>query len=175
MRFEYPTYISSTKEGNFQSSEHETWFRRYLKVVLLRKKSSSLPQNVAIVETFLTESKLPLMLGRTDEACPDIKTFFIIDYGDMQLICEAHDIMERVLGMPSKECAQAFEEWNKIELDSYLIKITANVLKYPDNGKRDGNGKDKENVLDIIFLVESNCARHTFRHDAVVNVTSNLC
>ncbi|EDL14855.1 mCG141692, isoform CRA_c, partial [Mus musculus] len=60
-----------------------------------------------------------------------------IEYGDMQLICEAYHLMKDVLGMRHEEMAQAFEEWNKTELDSFLIEITANILKY-----RDTDGKE---------------------------------
>ncbi|CAO2590053.1 6-phosphogluconate dehydrogenase, decarboxylating, partial [Lemmus lemmus] len=55
-----------------------------------------------------------------------------IEYGDMQLICEAYHLMKDVLGMRHEEMAQAFEEWNKTELDSFLIEITANILKFLD-------------------------------------------
>uniref|UniRef100_A0A2K6S9M7 6-phosphogluconate dehydrogenase, decarboxylating n=1 Tax=Saimiri boliviensis boliviensis TaxID=39432 RepID=A0A2K6S9M7_SAIBB len=55
-----------------------------------------------------------------------------IEYGDMQLICEAYHLMKDVLGMAQDEMAQAFEDWNKTELDSFLIEITANILKFQD-------------------------------------------
>ncbi|KAM3871866.1 6-phosphogluconate dehydrogenase, decarboxylating isoform 2-T2 [Diretmus argenteus] len=55
-----------------------------------------------------------------------------IEYGDMQLICEAYHLMKDVLKMDHDEMAAAFEEWNKTELDSFLIEITANILKYRD-------------------------------------------
>ncbi|KAM9350890.1 6-phosphogluconate dehydrogenase, decarboxylating [Symphorus nematophorus] len=55
-----------------------------------------------------------------------------IEYGDMQLICEAYHLMKDVLGMDHDEMSQAFDSWNKAELDSYLIEITANILKYKD-------------------------------------------
>ncbi|TSR39591.1 Kinesin-like protein KIF1B [Bagarius yarrelli] len=55
-----------------------------------------------------------------------------IEYGDMQLICEAYHLMKDVLGMNHDEMAEAFEQWNKTELDSFLIEITANILKYKD-------------------------------------------
>lgn len=54
-----------------------------------------------------------------------------IEYGDMQLICEAYDLM-RSIGMNQEEMAQAFEEWNKGELDSFLIEITRDILRYKD-------------------------------------------
>ena len=55
-----------------------------------------------------------------------------IEYGDMQLICEAYQLMKDVLGMSNDEMHQAFKEWNKGELNSYLIEITADILKYKD-------------------------------------------
>eukprot|EP00179_Madagascaria_erythrocladioides_P005252 CAMPEP_0198312192 /NCGR_PEP_ID=MMETSP1450-20131203/3656_1 /TAXON_ID=753684 ORGANISM="Madagascaria erythrocladiodes, Strain CCMP3234" /NCGR_SAMPLE_ID=MMETSP1450 /ASSEMBLY_ACC=CAM_ASM_001115 /LENGTH=485 /DNA_ID=CAMNT_0044015127 /DNA_START=136 /DNA_END=1593 /DNA_ORIENTATION=+ len=55
-----------------------------------------------------------------------------IEYGDMQLICEAYSLMRNILGMSNDECAEMFKEWNKGELDSYLIEITANILAYKD-------------------------------------------
>jgi len=55
-----------------------------------------------------------------------------IEYGDMQLICEAYDLMTNFLGMPAKECSEVFTEWNKGKLDSYLIEITKNILAYVD-------------------------------------------
>lgn len=56
-----------------------------------------------------------------------------IEYGDMQLICEAYDVMTRVLNMSAHECSEVFAQWNKSELDSYLIEITANILRTNDN------------------------------------------
>ena len=60
-----------------------------------------------------------------------------IEYGDMQLICEAYDILKDALGLEAPELADVFAEWNKGELDSYLIEITAAVLarKDEDTGK----------------------------------------
>lgn len=58
-----------------------------------------------------------------------------IEYGDMQLICEAYQIMLDSLGMSIDEIAQVFDDWNKSELDSFLIEITANILKYKENGQ----------------------------------------
>ena len=51
-----------------------------------------------------------------------------IEYSDMQLIAESYDLMRRGLGMTPAEIGDVFEEWNKTELDSYLIEITAEVL-----------------------------------------------
>jgi len=55
-----------------------------------------------------------------------------IEYGDMQLICEAYHIMKDILGMTHDEMAEKFDEWNKGELDSFLIEISSNILKYKD-------------------------------------------
>ncbi|XP_030214453.1 6-phosphogluconate dehydrogenase, decarboxylating [Gadus morhua] len=55
-----------------------------------------------------------------------------IEYGDMQLICEAYHLMKDVLGMEHDEMAEEFNKWNKTELDSFLIEITANILKFRD-------------------------------------------
>ena len=55
-----------------------------------------------------------------------------IEYGDMQLICEAYQIMKQRLGLSNEEMHAVFDEWNKGELDSYLIEITRDVLGYKD-------------------------------------------
>ena len=55
-----------------------------------------------------------------------------IEYGDMQLICEAYQLMKEGLGMSNDEMHQVLTEWNKGELDSYLIEITRDILGYRD-------------------------------------------
>ena len=55
-----------------------------------------------------------------------------IEYGDMQMICEAYDLMRQVLGLNPAEMGDIFTEWNKGELDSFLIEITADILKQND-------------------------------------------
>ena len=55
-----------------------------------------------------------------------------IEYGDMQLICEIYDLMHRYLGMSNDEMQKVFATWNKGDLDSYLIEITADILGYKD-------------------------------------------
>jgi 6-phosphogluconate dehydrogenase len=55
-----------------------------------------------------------------------------IEYGDMQMICEAYTLMENLLGMTPDEMHRIFAEWNKGELDSYLIEITADILAKKD-------------------------------------------
>ena len=55
-----------------------------------------------------------------------------IEYGDMQLICEAYHIMKELLGMTPIEMHNVFKEWNKGDLDSYLIEITRDILAFND-------------------------------------------
>ncbi|MBQ9415294.1 MAG: decarboxylating NADP(+)-dependent phosphogluconate dehydrogenase [Clostridia bacterium] len=55
-----------------------------------------------------------------------------IEYGDMQLICEAYQFMRDYLGMTNEEMHDVFAEWNRGELDSYLIEITRDILAYKD-------------------------------------------
>ena len=59
-----------------------------------------------------------------------------IEYGDMQLICEAYQLMKDLLGMTPDEMHEVFTAWNKTELDSYLIQITSEIL-----AKKDEDGK----------------------------------
>ncbi len=58
-----------------------------------------------------------------------------IEYGDMQLICEAYQIMKDLLGFSYDEMYNIFKEWNEGELNSYLIEITRDILNYEENGK----------------------------------------
>ena len=60
-----------------------------------------------------------------------------IEYGDMQMICEAYWIMKQVLGLSAEELHEVFAEWNKGELNSYLIEITSEIFtkKDPETGK----------------------------------------
>ncbi|MBB6671107.1 NADP-dependent phosphogluconate dehydrogenase [Cohnella nanjingensis] len=60
-----------------------------------------------------------------------------IEYGDMQLICEAYQLLKDVLGVSTDELHEIFKEWNKGELDSYLIEITTDIFaeKDPETGK----------------------------------------
>jgi 6-phosphogluconate dehydrogenase len=55
-----------------------------------------------------------------------------IEYGDMQLICEAYHMMKELLGMTPDEMHEVFKEWNKGDLDSYLIEITRDILAFKD-------------------------------------------
>ncbi len=60
-----------------------------------------------------------------------------IEYGDMQLIAESYSVLRHVLGLSNDELAAVYADWNKGELDSYLISITADIFnkKDPDTGK----------------------------------------
>jgi len=66
-----------------------------------------------------------------------------IEYGDMQMICEAYALMRHVLGMAPSEISEVFAEWNKGELDSYLIEITRDILAKTD----DETGKPMVDVI----------------------------
>ncbi len=55
-----------------------------------------------------------------------------IEYGDMQLICEAYFLMKHLLGMEAEEQHNVFKEWNSGDLDSYLIEITTDILAKKD-------------------------------------------
>jgi 6-phosphogluconate dehydrogenase len=100
-----------------------------------------------------------------------------IEYGDMQLICEAYQLMRSLLGMDTDAMHDVFERWNKGPLDSYLIEITRDILAYrdPDSGKpmvdiildragQKGTGKWTVNsALDLgvplTLIAEAVCAR----------------
>jgi 6-phosphogluconate dehydrogenase len=56
-----------------------------------------------------------------------------IEYGDMQLICEAYDLLHRGLGLTADELAAVFTEWNKGELDSFLIEISSHIFAKKDD------------------------------------------
>jgi 6-phosphogluconate dehydrogenase len=55
-----------------------------------------------------------------------------IEYGDMQLICEAYDLLQRGLGLTADELHTVFAEWNTGELDSYLIEISSHIFAHKD-------------------------------------------
>jgi 6-phosphogluconate dehydrogenase len=66
-----------------------------------------------------------------------------IEYGDMQLIAESYDVLKRVAGLSNKELGEVYVEWNKGELDSYLIEITSKIFSKKD----DETGKDLVDVI----------------------------
>ena len=55
-----------------------------------------------------------------------------IEYGDMQLICEAYDLMKNVAGLSNNDMHDVFAQWNEGKLDSYLIEITRDILGFTD-------------------------------------------
>src|SRR5664279_2474718 len=59
-----------------------------------------------------------------------------IEYGDMQLICEAYQVMRDLLHMTADEMHVVFSEWNKGDLDSYLIEITRDILAFKDTDNK---------------------------------------
>lgn len=67
-----------------------------------------------------------------------------IEYADMQLIAEAYDLLRNVAGLSADEIADVFTEWNKGELESYLIEITAEVLRQKD-------AKTNQPLVDVIL------------------------
>ena len=86
-----------------------------------------------------------------------------IEYGDMQLICEAYHLLKDVLGLEARELHEIFSDWNQGELDSYLMEITADIFSKtdPETGKpivdvildtagQKGTGKwTSQNALDL--------------------------
>lgn len=68
-----------------------------------------------------------------------------IEYGDIQLICEAYALLKNVLGLSAQRIADIFTDWNKRELNSYLIEIASNVFRTED---KDGNPL-LDNILDV--------------------------
>ena len=58
-----------------------------------------------------------------------------IEYGDMQLICEAYHFMRNGIGLDNARMHDIFTQWNKGKLDSYLIEITADIFAYQENGE----------------------------------------
>jgi 6-phosphogluconate dehydrogenase len=67
-----------------------------------------------------------------------------IEYGDMQLIAEAYDLLKHVGGLTNAQMQQTFEEWNNGELKSFLIEITHKVINFPDPS---GSGKPLADMI----------------------------
>ncbi|MCC7475185.1 MAG: decarboxylating NADP(+)-dependent phosphogluconate dehydrogenase [Pirellulales bacterium] len=68
-----------------------------------------------------------------------------IEYGDMQLICEAYFVMKEALGLSNDELYDVFAEWNRGELDSYLIEITRDIFSVKD---QEGDGWLVDKIMD---------------------------
>ncbi len=67
-----------------------------------------------------------------------------IEYGDMQLICEAYFLMKKLLGLSHAQMYDVFDEWNRGELESYLIEITRDILSVQDD-------QSEADLLDVIL------------------------
>ena len=72
-----------------------------------------------------------------------------IEYGDMQLIAEAYDLLKNVGGLSNAELLAVFNEWNASELRSFLIEVTAKVINVPDP---QGKGPLVEQIRDIVGM-----------------------
>src|SRR5215204_5616134 len=73
-----------------------------------------------------------------------------IEYGDMQLIAEAYDLLKNVGGLNNQQLKDVFTEWNRSELKSFLIDITTKVVNFPDPK---GGGKPLvEQIRDIVGM-----------------------
>ncbi|MTV82872.1 NADP-dependent phosphogluconate dehydrogenase [Secundilactobacillus folii] len=89
-----------------------------------------------------------------------------IEYGDEELIDESYNIMRHVLGLSVDEMADIFKEWNKGELDSYLIEITADILT-----RKDDLGDDKSKpILDMILDRGNNKGTGKWSSEDALNV-----
>lgn len=72
-----------------------------------------------------------------------------IEYADMQIICEAYDIMRKRHGMTSKQMSQVFSSWNKGRLNSFLIEITASILEFCVQDEDGSEFMPMERILDV--------------------------
>ena len=97
-----------------------------------------------------------------------------IEYGDMQLICEAYQLLKEGLGLSADELHEIFTEWNKGELDSYLIEITADIF-YQERRRRravvdkilDTAGQKGTGKWTGISALDTGHARHADRRSRV--------
>ena len=80
-----------------------------------------------------------------------------IEYGDMQLICEAYQLMKDGLHMSNEEMNEAFASWNNGELDSYLIEITRDILAY----------KDEKGEMTVDYILDSAGQKGTGKWTAI--------
>jgi 6-phosphogluconate dehydrogenase len=70
-----------------------------------------------------------------------------IEYGDMQLICEAYQLLHEVGGLTNEELYEVFAEWNRGDLQSYLIEITRDIFSAKDD--QGGDGYLVDTILDV--------------------------
>jgi 6-phosphogluconate dehydrogenase len=89
-----------------------------------------------------------------------------IEYGDMQLICEAYHLMRDGLHLSDKEMSSILAEWNKGDLDSFLIEITRDILAFVD---QDGQPlvekiRDTAGQVDKIAWIKLECVHILLSH-----------
>src|SRR3954454_1173073 len=72
-----------------------------------------------------------------------------IEYGDMQLIAEAYDLLKNVGGLNNQQLYDTFAEWNKGELQSFLIEITQKFINFADP---EGKGPLVEQIRDVVGM-----------------------
>jgi 6-phosphogluconate dehydrogenase len=114
--------------------------KRPRRVMLMVKAGDTVDQMIDHVLPFLEKGDIIIDGGNslfTDGAGHYVKMVHNgIEYGDMQLIGEAYQLLEEGLGLSTAELCETFTEWNKGELDSFLIEITATIFsKMDEDGK----------------------------------------
>jgi len=92
-----------------------------------------------------------------------------IEYGDMQLICEAYSLLKEGLGLNNDELYDVFAEWNREELDSYLVEITRNIFSVADD-------KTGEALVDMILdkAAQKGTGKWTSQHALDLGVPTTL-
>ncbi len=102
------------------------------------------PAAYALVEPIFTKIAAQVMVDGVNHPCctyigPNGAGHYVkmvhngIEYGDMQLICEAYDLLHRVLGLNDQELHDTFDKWDKGELESFLIEITRDIFAKRDD------------------------------------------
>lgn len=74
-----------------------------------------------------------------------------IEYGDMQLICEAYLMLKEALGLNNDQLYDVFDQWNRGELESYLIEITRDIFSVQDDAPGSGEDGGKERLVDKVL------------------------
>src|SRR5579863_8776127 len=92
-----------------------------------------------------------------------------IEYGDMQLICEAYSILKHALGLSNAELSRVFDDWNKGDLQSYLIEITRDIFTVDDP---DDSGQLVDKILDT--AQQKGTGKWTSQHALDLGVPTTL-
>jgi 6-phosphogluconate dehydrogenase len=92
-----------------------------------------------------------------------------IEYGDMQLICEAYSILKSALGLSNAELSRVFDTWNKGDLQSYLIEITRDIFTVDDP---EGSGQLVDKILDT--AQQKGTGKWTSQHALDLGVPTTL-